>query len=188
VPARELASEIILLGGIETQFYEEKAAGEALRTLVEGFSREVKAIYPEIRDNMVLSAQFTLGQAGRGSEDILNGLSEYENNEEERPNFKSADHRDIIKSFRDNSSRKPDPKPLQEQPINDRSDREKKYVRPVSSSSDFQGVGSLAKQSKATREDEARRGPGGRNYHMGGLKGQGSEVFRVGVEQQNVFA
>lgn len=75
VPARELASEIILLGGMETQFYDEKVGGEVLRGLVDIFGREVKAVYPEVRDRMVLSAQFTVGD--RGSEDILNGLSEY---------------------------------------------------------------------------------------------------------------
>jgi hypothetical protein len=42
---------------------------------VEGFGREAKSLYPEIRDKMVLSAQFVVGQAGRGTEDILNGLS-----------------------------------------------------------------------------------------------------------------
>lgn len=39
VPARELANEIILLGGIETQFYDEKIAAELLRSMVEGIGK-----------------------------------------------------------------------------------------------------------------------------------------------------
>jgi hypothetical protein len=49
------------------------------------------------------------------------------------------------------------------------------------------GLSSLGKQSKA-REDDGRKIPvSGRNYHMGSLKGQ-SSGFKVGAEQQNVFA
>jgi hypothetical protein len=192
-PAKELANEIILLGGIETQFYDEKVAGELLRAIVEGFGREAKGMYPEIRDRMVLSAQFVVQQAGRGSEDILNGLSEYEPyppppQEEERiTNFRSADHRDIIKSFRDNSSRKPDPRPTPTPAPEPDRERDRKYARPISSSSDMHSVGLLGKQSKAREEESKRAAVSGRNYHMGSLKAQGTG-FRVGVEQQNVFA
>jgi hypothetical protein len=38
-----------------------------LRSIVEGLGREAKGIYPEIRDKMVLSAQFVVQQAGRGT-------------------------------------------------------------------------------------------------------------------------
>lgn len=100
--------------------------------------------------------------------------------EEDRSNFRSADHKDIIKSFHTaNSIRKDQP------------EREKvevkKYVRPVSSSSDF-AVGITSKQSKAVRDEEKVDVKKGRNYHMGSLKSQGASGFRVGPEQQNVSA
>lgn len=63
----------------------------------------------------------------------------------------------------------------------------KKYVRPVSSSSDF-AVGITSKQSKAVRDEEKVDVKKGRNYHMGSLKSQGASAFRVGPEQQNVSA
>ena len=42
VPARQIASELIVLGGIETQFYSETISADMLKTLVESIQREAK--------------------------------------------------------------------------------------------------------------------------------------------------
>jgi hypothetical protein len=134
---------------------------------------------------------------GNKNEDILNNLSEYETNnnmEEERNNFKSADHKDIIKSFHTNASIKKTDFKLEGNM--ERNEKEpKKYVRPVSSSSDFQGMGTLSKQSKAVKDEEFgdQRKYGqdpkkSRNYHMGNLKNPSSSGFKVGLEQQNLYS
>lgn len=71
--------------------------------------REIKPVYEEIRDKYIKSADMIICELQNGrNQNILGGLTEYDNNGDDYyqengrdkfSNFKSADHRDIIKSF-----------------------------------------------------------------------------------------
>lgn len=107
---------------------------------------------------------------------------------EDRMNFKSADKAIIKPIFA--VGKKPEQRlgeNLNEKSYNNTTEN-KKYTRPISSSSDFQVIGTVSKHSKAVAQrDDDYSGKNGsewksaRNYHMGNLKNQTNSKFKVGI-------
>ena len=110
-PANNLASELIALGGLDAVYYDERSCSQMLSGLVETVHKEAKEAHPAIKGTFVLTPlQFAPQQ-----NNVLHGLSEYENQEDDYDEnirgFKSADHREIIKNFQ--SPKKTSPKNIE---------------------------------------------------------------------------
>ena len=105
-----------------------------LAGLVEVLQREAKEAYPLIHGTLVATAdQFVPNR------DVLNGLSECGNQEEEYDEglsrFKSADHKEVMKGVQSPRKDKNGSTYLRPQEVSQ--DQSRKYVRPGSSSSDM---------------------------------------------------
>ena len=151
-----------------------------LSELVEAVQQQAKQSYNKIKGIFVTSPDQLLANSGN----VLNGLSEYDNQiEDYEPashvkNFKSADHRDIINSFQ--SPKKDHLKP--EVSV----DYQRKGNRPGSSSSQvYSGLSKFSRLKEQPSASELRKN-NPRNYHMGNLKSQQPGSFAVTVDQQNI--
>ena len=79
VPAKEVADEIICMGNLETQYYDESATAASLHALSEALRKEAQEIFPDIKDNLIRMAETVIAQQQEGkTENVLNSLTQYE--------------------------------------------------------------------------------------------------------------
>ncbi len=76
-PAQKLAEQIVLMGDLKTQFYQDTTASQLLNQELEGFGNSLKRVYPTISNLYVIPPSQQISEV-LPSENILEGLNETE--------------------------------------------------------------------------------------------------------------